>query len=160
MEHAALLIEMAGRMALVLSASVVAALALGRLTISTSRNRIIYALVLVASGSFGVTAFADVIVGVPTSPWVVIGCLMSPVAWRVVVWVTWTPARTMYMHEFDQPGAAASLPRTQQRKDADVTTPNATPEAEPVFRTRHIIRPPDWPARTVLHVVPDGEHPH
>lgn len=85
-----LVFELLVRMCLVLLAASVAALALRRLIASTSRNRAIYGLVMVAAGTLAVVALADILAGSPMDFWLSLGCLLLPVCWRFVTWITWS----------------------------------------------------------------------
>lgn len=162
----ALLIDMFARMAIVLCAATVAALALHRFKVSTSANKYLYGAVGLVTVTLSIIGMADVLTGHSTNPFVVIASLLSPLAWAVTLWVAWTPATTMYYPSSSAYAGSAVVrksrgrivrPTLREPNLNQVEAPKST-SADPVFRTVKSVVRPDWPMPLTLEFLPRTDH--
>ena len=161
-----LLFDMFARMAVVLCASTVAALALHRFKISTSANKYLYAIVGLVTVTLSIIGLADVLTGHATHPFVVTASLLSPLAWAVTLWVAWTPTATMYYPSSSAYAGSAVLRRNKGRivrrtfrepilREAD---PQKAASDGPVFQSVKPVVRPDWPMPLTLEFLPRTDH--
>ncbi len=141
--------DMIYRLTLILAPAAIASLALNRLVTSVSWRRAIYGLMMLATSSLAVSTFSDVILGQPTGYFIAIGCLMSPIAWGLMIWVACPPESHTYY------GMAGW--RNSFKEAAPQTSQDSDPVPVPVFRTVQPIHPPKWGHQISLEFVPSAE---
>lgn len=162
----ALLVDMFARMAVVLCAATVAALALHRFKVSTSINKYLYGTVGLVTVTLSIIGLADVLTGHATHPLVVTASLLSPLAWAVTLWVAWTPTATMYYPSSSAYAGSAVLRRNngcivrRTFKEPILREVEATQgaSADPVFQSVKPVVRPNWPMPLTLEFLPRTEH--
>lgn len=162
----ALLIDMFARMAVVLCAATVAALALHRFKVSKTANKYLYGAVGLVTVTLSIIGMADVLTGHPTHSFVVIASLLSPLAWAVTLWVAWPPATTMYYPSSSAQAVSAVALKNRGRivrrifREPSLHHVEAPKResANPVFQSVKPVERPHWPMPLTLEFLPRTDH--
>lgn len=101
MDGMALLLDLGLHFALVLTPSVVAGLALQRVTASRSRNRLLYGAIALVSSGLALNLLTDIMSGLPLAPLPALAALGTLPGWGLILWVASGPGTGQYRARTD-----------------------------------------------------------